>query len=306
MIKDYGIKKFVVATCSLLIICLISIIPNNNLNIILEETKESNQTIFLLDKDNYVSKLNIYIENNEIEDIIKEKIMILRDGTSEYNEFSPLIPKDTKINSIKIDLDKLYIDFSKEFLSVKKENIEPMLESIVYSVTEINGISDIYISVDNEELKEFPNSNYKVKMPLNRTMGINKEFDIIDFNNITKTTIYFIKENDELKYYVPITKITNDDTEKISIIIDELKSTVYSIDNLYSYLSSEVILDSYNKTEDTINLIFNDYIFESIGSKTILEEVKYTIAESIFENYDVSKVVFSTKEKENIDTYIEM
>jgi len=52
-------------------------------------------------------------------------------------------------------------------------------------------------------------------------------------------------------------------------------------------------------------LIFNDYIFESVGSKIILEEVKYTIAESIFENYDVNKVIFSTKDIDNIETYIE-
>jgi len=307
MIKEYGINKFIVATCTLVIICLLSIIPNRELefDIEVETLNESNHVVYLLDEDNYVSKLGVFIEKDEIEEVIKEKIIILRDGSEEYNKFIPLIPKDTKINSVIVKEDKVYIDFSVEFLSVKSNDIEAMIESIVYSLTEINGINEIYIYIDGEELKSFPNGNYIINQPLNRDIGINKEFDIINFNNLSKTTIYFIKENDDLEYYVPVTKITNDDTEKISIIIDELKSSVYSVDNLYSYLSNQVILDSYNKTEDTINLIFNDYIFESVGSKIILEEVKYTIAESIFENYDVNKVIFSTKDIDNIETYIE-
>ena len=307
MINEYGINKFIVATCTLVIICLLSIIPNRELDfdIEVETLNESNHVVYLLDEDNYVSKLGVFIEKDEIEEVIKEKIIILRDGSEEYNKFIPLIPKDTKINSVIVKEDKVYIDFSVEFLSVKSNDIEAMIESIVYSLTEINGINEIYIYIDGEELKSFPNGNYIINQPLNRDIGINKEFDIINFNNLSKTTIYFIKENEDLEYYVPVTKITNDDTEKISIIIDELKSSVYSVDNLYSYLSNQVILDSYNKTEDTINLIFNDYIFESVGSKIILEEVKYTIAESIFENYDVNKVIFSTKDIDNIETYIE-
>lgn len=307
MIKRYGINKFIVSTFILFLICLISIMPDNklNVNIEVEGKKEANQVIYLLDENDYVSKLNIYIGKTEIEDIIKEKILLLRDGNEDFMCFKTLIPKDTIINSINVKEDKVYLDFSKEFLNVEKNLVEPMIEAIVYSITEINGINDIYINIDNKELTGFPNSDYKVVLPLRRTIGINKEYDIKNLNNITKTTIFFIKENEDTKYYVPVTKVSNDTTEKINIIINELKSSVYSIDNLNSYLRDEAILDSYNKTEDTFNLIFNSYIYESIGSKTILEEVKYTIAESIFENYDVKEVTFSTKEDKNIDNYIE-
>ena len=305
MIKRYGVNKFIVSTFTLFLISLISILPNNelNLNVEVEKVKESNQVIYLLDEDNYVSKLNVYIGKNEVEDIIKEKLLFLRDGSEDYPCFNPLIPKDTIINGINVKEDKVYLDFSKELLSVKSEMIEPMIEAIVYSLTEINGINDIYISIDSKELSEFPTGDLKIQLPLRRTIGINKDYDLINLNNITKTTIYFIKENDDTKYYVPVTKVSNETTEKINIIIEELKSSVYSIDNLHSYLSNDLVLNSYDKTEDTINLIFNDYIFESIGSKTILEEVKYTIAESIFENYDVKEVIFSTVDDETIAKY---
>lgn len=307
MIKRYGMNKFIVSTFALFLICIISILPSKNLeyNIEAEEKKETNEVIYLLDKDDYVSKLNVYIGKTEIESIINEKLLLLRDGSEDYPSFRTLIPKDTIINSISVKEDKVYIDFSKELLSVKENMIEPMLESIVYSLTEINGINDIYIYIDGSELHSISNTNIKIDFPLNRSIGINKEYDLVNLNNITQTTIYFIKEEDELEYYVPVTKVSNDESEKISIIIEELKSSAYSIDNLHSYISNELVLDSYNKTEDTINLIFNDYIFESLGSKIILEEVKYTIAESIFANYDVKEVIFSTKSVNNIDSYTE-
>ncbi len=306
MIKRYGINKFMLSSFALLLICVISIIPNRkvDLDIEVEDNSKTNNVVYLLDNDNYLSLLNIYIGKNEINDIIKEKLLLLRDGYEEYDSFKPIIPKDTIINSIKVDKDTVYIDFSKEFLTIKEELEDKLIESIVYSLTEINGINNIYIYIDGILLDKFISGNI-ISQPLTRNIGINKEYDLVNLNNISKTTIFFIKEYDDYIYYVPVTKINNDNSEKINIIISELKSSIYSMNNLQSYLSNEVILDSYNQTEDTINLIFNDYIFESIGSNIILEEVKYTIGKSVFENYDVKEVTFSTNSINNICNYVD-
>lgn len=301
MIKRYCINKFNIATASLILICILSISPYNKLStpINVEEIKESNSVVYLVDKDDYVSKLSLFIDKNNIEDIIKEKLLILRDGTEEYSNFKTIIPKDTIINSIKVKEDNVYIDFSKEFKNTN--DYENMIEAIVFSLTEINGINNIYITIENKEINEIF-SNYS--NPLTRKIGINKEYDINSLKDMTMTTIYFIKEMDDNKYYVPVSKINNSTEEKISIIINELKSSIYSVNNLESYISNELLLDSFNKAEDTINLVFNDYIFESIGSNIILEEVKYTIGESIIENYGVKEVTFSTKDSENITSYV--
>ena len=50
-----------------------------------------------------------------------------------------------------------------------------------------------------------------------------------------------------------------------------------------------------------MNLIFNEYILDKDKS-VLLEEVKYAIAESIFDNYDVNEIVFNTKDRNNIAT----
>lgn len=307
MIKRYCIKKMVVATFALILICIISIFPKDNFdfNIEIEKINETNSVVYLLDEDNYVSKLSVFIGKDEVKDIVKEKLILLRDGSEDYTCFIPVIPKDTIINSINVEESRVYIDFSKEFLSVKSSMATSMLEAIVYSLTDINGINEVYISIDKVPLDKFPNSDVVIKQPLTRNIGINKEYDIDTLNDITKTTIYFVKENDEAKYYVPVTKINNEKREKISIIIEELKSSVYSMDNLKSYVSNNLDIEEYSEDNNIFDAVFNDYIFESIGSNTILEEVKYVIAESIIENYGVKEVIFSTKNAHNIDRYIE-
>ena len=120
-------------------------------------------------------------------------------------------------------------------------------------------------------------------------------------NNITKTTVYFNKSYDDVEYLVPITKVMNTTSEKIDIIIEELKSIVNAQYNLNSYIPNNLEVVSHEVNDDKMNLIFNEFILDK-EKLVVLEEVKYAIAQSIFDNYNVKEVVFSTKDKNNIAT----
>ena len=304
MIRKYAVNKITVTTMCLFLLLMFYLIPipNNEITPINNENTENKieNIVYLLDEDNYVSRVVSYYDKTTIEDAIRDKIDILTYGLVGYEKFYSLIPKNTKLNSLKVDKDNVYLDFSKELLEVSKYLEEEMIESIVYTLTEINGINNIYITVENEKLDYLPNSKKSVPYPLTKEIGINKEYDIDSFNNINKTTIIFTKTLDNYSYYVPVTKITNKTDEKIDIIIEELKSGVNSQNNLNGFVSENVILEKYDILDDKISLVFNNYIFNDINNNTILEEVKYVISESIFENYDVKEVVFNTKDEKNI------
>ena len=120
-------------------------------------------------------------------------------------------------------------------------------------------------------------------------------------NNITKTTVYFNKSYDDVEYLVPITKVMNTTSEKIDIIIEELKSIVNAQYNLNSYIPNNLEVVSHEVNDDKMNLIFNEFILDK-EKLVVLEEVKYAIAQSIFDNYNVKEIVFSTKDKNNIAT----
>lgn len=304
MIKKYTINKICVTSVSLFLILMFYLVPStpeSEVKIDKSIGDKKEVVVYLMDKDYYLGRMIEYASYDNIVDLVNKKLDILINGSDELNSFSPIIPKNTKVNSIKVDKNNIYIDFSKDILNVSKYNEELMIESIIYTITDINGIDNIYLSINKEPLKILPKSNKEIPYPLNRGYGINKKYDLDSLNNITKTTIYFNKSYDDVEYLVPITKVMNTTSEKIDIIIEELKSIVNAQYNLNSYIPNNLEVVSHEVNDDKMNLIFNEFILDK-EKLVVLEEVKYAISQSIFDNYNVKEVVFSTKEKNNIAT----
>lgn len=304
MIKKYTINKLCVTSVSLFLILMFYLVPStpeSEVKIDKSIGDKKEVVVYLMDKDYYLGRMIEYASYDNIVDLVNKKLDILINGSDELNSFSPIIPKNTKVNSIKVDKNNIYIDFSKDILNVSKYNEELMIESIIYTITDINGIDNIYLSINKEPLKILPKSNKEIPYPLNRGYGINKKYDLDSLNNITKTTIYFNKSYDDVEYLVPITKVMNTTSEKIDIIIEELKSIVNAQYNLNSYIPNDLEVVSHDVNDDKMNLIFNEFILDK-EKLVVLEEVTYAIAQSIFDNYNVKEVVFSTKEKNNIAT----
>lgn len=303
MIKKYAMNKIFVSTLIFGLLLLFYLVPSPSFEVEINEkddNKEFENVVYLLDDDNYVSRVISYYDETDIDKVIRNKINILINGDKNLDNFYSLIPKKTILKDISVNKDSVYLNFSKEFLNVNKYIEESMIESIVYTLTEINGINNVYINVDGEKLVMLPNSKKVIPYPLTRSFGINKKYDLDSLNDIDKTIVYFVKKNDSGEYYVPITKVSNLSSSKIDIIIDELKSTVNAQDNLSSFISDNVVLEENKIIDDKINLVFNEYIFSDSSKKTILEEVKYVVSQSIFDNLDVKEVIFSTKEHNNI------
>lgn len=304
MIKKYTINKICVTSVSLFLILMFYLVPStpeSEVKIDKSIGDKKEVVVYLMDKDYYLGRMIEYASYDNIVDLVNKKLDILINGSDELNSFSPIIPKNTKVNSIKVDKNNIYIDFSKDILNVSKYNEELMIESIIYTITDINGIDNIYLSINKEPLKILPKSNKEIPYPLNRGYGINKKYDLDSLNNITKTIVYFNKSYNDVEYLVPITKVMNTTSEKIDIIIEELKSIVNAQYNLNSYIPNNLEVVSHEVNDDKMNLIFNEFILDK-EKLVVLEEVKYAIAQSIFDNYNVKEVVFSTKEKNNIAT----
>ena len=303
MIKKYAMNKIFVSTLIFGLLLLFYLVPSPSFEVEINEkdyNKEYENVVYLLDDDNYVSRVISYYDETDIDKVIRNKINILINGDKNLDNFYSLIPKKTILKDISVNKDSVYLNFSKEFLNVNKYIEESMVESIVYTLTEINGINNVYINIDGKKFVMLPNSKKVIPYPLTRSFGINKKYDLDSLNDIDKTIVYFVKKNDSGEYYVPITKVSNLSSSKIDIIIDELKSTVNAQDNLSSFISDNVILEENKIIDDKINLVFNEYIFSDSSKKTILEEVKYVVSQSIFDNLDVKEVIFSTKEHNNI------
>ena len=165
-----------------------------------------------------------------------------------------------------------------------------MITSIVYSVMDLDDYLGVSILVEGKSLEEYPNSKEKINKILDKSIGINKSFNITSLNDINKVVIYYLENINDNLYYVPVTKYVNDDREKVNIIVEELATSYIYESNLMSFLNSNVSLLGYEEKNDIMFLNFNDYLFD--GNDKVLEEVLYSIAYSVFDNYDVSMVSF--------------
>lgn len=308
MIKRKIVRKLIVTSSILFAFILVYFIPKDKELKNVKEELEYNykdvvkETIYLLDNNNYLGKTEVALSSNDTVTMVRELLeTLITDGIGEDkipNGFTSIIPSDTKINSIELDKGILKVDFSKELLDVKKELEEKVIESIIYTVTEVKEIDKVVIFVDGKILTKLPKSNINLPTTLDRSFGINKKYDITTFKDITPVTIYYINKHNNNIYYVPVTKYINDDREKIEIIIDELTTSPIYTSNLMSYLNSNTKLLKTNIDKDLMSLEFNDYIFNDYEDRKILEEVIYTISLSVYDNYSVREVSFINDSKE--------
>ena len=268
-------KRIILTTAVLFALSLMYILPKEKLytldkveeELVYEDENLNKEVVYLLDSNNMLGRTEVVINQNDVISKARELLEILINNDKSENKipngFRGLIPSDTKINSLNFDNNVIKVDFSKELLDVDIKYEEKVVEAIVYTLTSIKDVDKVILYVDGEILTKLPKS------------GLNDQ-----------------------TYYIPVTKYLNDDREKIKIIIEELASSSSYSSNLMSYLNSNTELLATKQDMDSLFLTFNEYIFNDINEKNILEEVIYTISLSVEANYDVKEVVFQVDNQE--------
>ncbi len=304
MLKSKAIRKIFITTLSLFILLIVYSLPTVDNSYTLKTNLEIENTtglytnnLYLLNSDGYLVKSKVLLESSDIKEKVSEIIDQLTIQENNYlpRGLFPYIPKGTKVLNILSGKKQITIDFSKEFLNMKVDLEKQIISGIVYSILDLDEVEEVIILVEGEVLKEYPNTHEVLDSPLTKEVGINKEYSLTSRNDISKVVIYYLSEIDDEYYYVPVTKYVNDNRDKIKIIVDELASSYIYESNLMSFLHSNVALLDYYEQENVLFLNFNDYLFDS--DDKVLEEVLYSIAYSVFDNYDVSMVMFEVNDK---------
>lgn len=301
MLKQKALRKILITSITIVILLMIYLMPTNNKSSIntlnidkkIEYIDKKVGYIYLLNDNDLLVKVNVLMNDS---DSLNEKVidilnnLLNNDATAK--ELRRVIPNKTKILNTEIDDDYLSVSFSKDILNIDEKYQEKLIESIAYSIFEIGEIKKISIYVEEENINKYFSFVPEI---ITRDFGINKKYDIKSFRDIQKVVVYYIDEIDNNKYFVPVTSYINDDEEKIKIIIESLSSSYIYEPNLISLLNNNTELINYEINDDIMLLNFNNSIFISDGN--ILEEVIYTISSSVFDSYDVNKVVFNVENK---------
>lgn len=299
MLRTKAIRKIFLTTLTVFILLTVFTITNYNNDNVLRTNLEiediaglKTNVIYLLNDEGLLVQDRVLLDGSSVEEKIEKLLINLIEGStcSFADGLSKVIPKGTVVNNVMVGNKYVTIDFSKELLNVSEEKEKSMITAIVYSVMDLDDFLGVSILVEGKSLEEYPNSKEKINKILDKSIGINKNYDITSFNNINKVVIYYLENINDNLYYVPVTKYVNDDREKVNIIVEELASSYIYESNLMSFLNSNVSLIEYEEKDNIMSLNFNDYLFD--GNDKVLEEVLYSIAYSVFDNYDVSMVSF--------------
>ena len=283
MLKKKAIRKIFITTLSMLIILTVYTIPTLKKDNVLRTNLEieditnlSTDKIYLLNKDNYLVKTDIFIDTNNLNNKIKKIIDYLTINNNKIpSNLNGYIPKNTKLLDFTIESNSIVLNFSKEFTNSNNEEI--LITGIVYSLLELSDIKEVSFKVEDKFYKDYTN--------LNKDIGINKNIIYTNRKDISKVITYYLDESDS--YYVPVTNYVNDKREKIEIIIDELKETKKG---LISYINDNTKLLNYIEENNLLILNFS----KELKNKNIASEEKVlnTISYSVFDNYDVNMVMF--------------
>ena len=290
MIMKKALKKIWFTTLMMFLIIAIYTIPTiqkeekvlrTNLEI-KDITNLSTSKVYLKDQNNYLVKVDTFLEGKTNEEKIDKVIQYLTiDNEKLPIGLSGYIPKNTKILDLKVEGQSLYLNFSSQFLNTK--NQELVITGLIYSIKEITSFQEIFLSVEGNPLQQ-------------KITGINKKYDLTSRDSINKVVIYYLENDEDSTYYVPVTKYMNDDREKIEIIIEELKNP--KEDKLVSLVSSQLDLINYHEENNVMFLNFNEKLLDP--NQDITDKVLNTIAYSVFENYDVNMVMFEINH-ENVE-----
>jgi len=306
VIKRMSLKKIAICISAISAIFLFYLFPTNDKLKVNEELEyvsdEKLSTIFLNDSNNYLAMTSINIDDESITSKGRKLITALIQGEKYEdnlpNGFKGVIPADTKILNTYFKDGVFKIDFSETLLDTTKENEEKVIEAIVYTLTSIDEVKFVIIYLNGEILTLLPKSNITLPATLDRSFGINKEYDITNNKDITKTTIYYINKYNDIEYYVPVTKVNNDTREKAEIIIEELSINRTYNTNLMSYLNTNAKVIAVNKKNNDMVLDFNNYIYSDSTDNEVSDEVIKQVCLSIKDNYDINSIIFTVNNKE--------
>lgn len=279
MIKRFTKRRLCI---TLLLIFLSFILWNYPEDIMEEDNDKDNVFIYSLNEDNLLHReFGMVNENDTIRNVISSLTM-------DSNDSDKLIPFNTKLINYSLSNGLLKLNFSEELLNITEDKEEMMIESLIFSLTEVDGVEKIMIFVNGVKLNELPNSKKRLGLYLDRSYGINKIYDLTEIKNTSLVTIYYY---DRANCLVPVSYVSNEE-DKISIIIKSLQSNTLNLSSLSSHLNSQIELMNYEINDDSIYLYFNDILSNFVFDGHLLEEVKYSLSYSITDSLNVKNVLF--------------
>lgn len=173
-------------------------------SVVLENTTVKRR-IYLISEDNYTVPLTVSLDKkNTVYEEMLDVINLLKVSSKASSEYlRGFIPDDARVNSFENEDGVLTIDFSEEFMNYTETEETRMMESLVATMTQFDGVDSLRLEVAGETLTRLPKKNTKVPETIE---GINAIFSSPSLmENRELVTVFYQREYaDNAKYLIPV------------------------------------------------------------------------------------------------------
>lgn len=261
-----------------------------------ENVETVTRDLYLIDKNGMVVSQALSLPKHE--GAAKQVLEYLVDGGPVSNMlpdgFRAVLPAETQVLGVTIKDGTAVADFSKEFANYKREDELKILQSVTYTLTQFESVKKVKIWVNGHPLNEMPVNGTPISEDLSRVDGINLDTaDVTDITNTHPLTVYFLGQNENGTYYVPVTRrVDNTEKDPITAAVSELLKGPSSTSGLLDEFQGGVKLNGEPKYENgKVTLDFNKSIYGSF------DEEKKVISENV-----LNSLVLTLTEQEGVET----
>ena len=265
------------------------------------QTSYSVSKVYLADKENTLVPLSIKYQSFDSvgEELVYLLTQLKENSSISTDTFNGLIPSDATIKSLELANGIVSVNYDEKFLNYEKQNELKILESLVWTLCDYEGVEGVSLLVNDEILTNMPLNNTPIDKVLTRQIGINNY--LLTSSIIQKgvrVLSYYEKEINDKYYYVPVTHYVSN---KDDLSIYDL--TVSTLFNEPGITSSLQVCRCLKDTEMVTNAILTDNIlYLSLTEDILFDEA--TVSLDIYNLFKEVSVLF--EEVEDVSFLMEL
>ncbi|WP_026671535.1 GerMN domain-containing protein [Alkalihalobacterium bogoriense] len=258
-------------------------------------TETIERELFLFDQNGLIVPQTIEIPKQE--GVLRQSLEYLVEGGPVTNHlpngFRAVLPAGTEVD-VHLEDGIAYADFSEEFKNYKPEEELKILQAITWTVTQFENVNSVKIRINGYDQETMPVNQTPIGMEgFSRANGINLETnDVFDVVNSKGVTLYFLAENGDNTYYVPVTRrVEKNEADPIEHVVSELLEGPSMNSSLLTDFRQEVeLLDSPLYENGVVTLNFNEALLNQLEGTAISDDVLNMLVLSLTEQNGVEKV----------------
>ncbi|OLO27801.1 sporulation protein [Alkalihalophilus pseudofirmus] len=251
--------------------------------------------LYLIDQNGMVVSQTFDLPRTQ--GVLKQSLEYLVDGGPVSNllpnGFKAVLPAGTEVDvHFKEEERTAIADFSEDFKTYNPEQELQILQSITWTLTQFENVDKVQIRINGYDQETMPVNNTPIGEGYSRTNGINfEQSEVADVVNSKGVTLYFLAQNGDNTYYVPVTRRVKNSDDLRQEVVNQLLAGPSIYSNLHTDIRNGAeLLESPRYENGVVTVNFNEAILNQMENTAISDEVLNLLVLSLTEQPGVEKV----------------